>query len=45
MKFFTTIKKRTNRVYNDFYIDYDFLKELIIEHQVVPYDIFLEAVQ
>ena len=43
MKFSQQLKKEQIELYNDFYIDYDFLKELI-EHQVVPYDIFLEAI-
>lgn len=43
MKFGEQLKKEQIELYADFYIDYDFLKE-IIEHSSVPYEIFLEAI-
>ena len=43
MKFGEQLKKEQIELYADFYIDYDFLKE-VIEHPSVPYEIFLEAI-
>lgn len=43
MKFGQKLKEEQIALYADFYIDYDFLKD-VIDHLSVPYDIFVEAI-